>query len=74
MQKHYPAGRAPSFLSAGLPRDRRGRIAQKMERRALQGHIEDDEGNEDGGETPRIGGGFSDSAREREREFLESLR
>lgn len=74
MQKHYPAGRAPSFLSAGLPRDRRGRIAQKVERKAFHGVIEDDEIDGDGGETPRIGGGFNEVGRDRDREFLESLR
>ncbi|KAH9928056.1 HbrB-like-domain-containing protein [Amylocystis lapponica] len=64
---------APSFLSAGLPRDRRGRIAQKHERGGSKGIAEEPEG--EGEETPRLGGavvGFAE--REREKEFLESLR
>ncbi|KAI0958325.1 hypothetical protein AcV7_004176 [Taiwanofungus camphoratus] len=80
---------APSFLSAGAPRDRRGRIAQKHDlygRRSSSGirdriMVTDDEDGEgqdveeglDGGETPRMGVGFADP-RERDKEFLESLR
>ncbi len=76
-RRHYFAGTgAPSFLSAGLPRDRRGRIAQKSER---QPYIVEEEYDEWklGEETPRIGSGRSterNAAREREREFLDSLR
>ncbi|KAF7375994.1 hypothetical protein MSAN_00014000 [Mycena sanguinolenta] len=61
--------RAPSFLSGGLPRDRRGRVAQKSLDR-----VKIKEGEDDlfGDETPRVGQGLTD--REREREFLEALR
>lgn len=67
--KRYSSG-APSFLSAGRPRDRRGRIAQKGVKRDL--HEEDEEG--EGFETPKLGGAFVDALRERDRELLESLR
>nr|GAT57711.1 predicted protein [Mycena chlorophos] len=62
--------RAPSFLSGGLPRDRRGRVAKKQ----LAGLKITEDGDEDvfGDETPRMGQGLAD--REREREFLEALR
>ncbi|KAI0790700.1 HbrB-like-domain-containing protein [Abortiporus biennis] len=71
--KRYSTRGAPSFLSAGLPRDRRGRIAMKPEKRRHELHEEDEDG--EGIETPRIGGSFAvDPVREREREFLESLR
>lgn len=76
--------RAPSFLSAGLPRDRRGRIAHK---RNLGGGLsisgggdggDNGEGwDEDGEETPRNGfvaRSTLDMENEREREFLEGLR
>ncbi|KAK7057392.1 HbrB-like-domain-containing protein [Favolaschia claudopus] len=61
--------RAPSFLSGGLPRDRRGRVAQKN-----LGIKVPDEGEDDvfGDETPRVAQGLME--REREREFLEALR
>ncbi|KAI0063525.1 HbrB-domain-containing protein [Artomyces pyxidatus] len=69
-------GRAPhrqartlSFLSGNIPRDRRGRIAQRPGPLRMDLVVSDDE--QDGGETPRIG--FAPE-REREREFLESLR
>ncbi|KAH8107830.1 HbrB-domain-containing protein [Cristinia sonorae] len=64
---------APSFLSAGLPRDRRGRIAGKSDPRSMMAKVLDEE--EDGGETPRLGGQFvTEPVRDKEREFLESLR
>ncbi|KAJ7209561.1 HbrB-like-domain-containing protein [Mycena pura] len=63
--------RAPSFLSGGLPRDRRGRIAKKS---TLIGIKVSEDGDDDffGDETPRIAQGLTE--REREREFLEALR
>ncbi|KAF7321508.1 hypothetical protein MKEN_00671600 [Mycena kentingensis (nom. inval.)] len=62
--------RAPSFLSGGLPRDRRGRIGNKMN----LGIAIAEDGDEDvfGDETPRIGHSLAD--RERGREFLEALK
>lgn len=35
---------------------------------------EDGDAGDEGGETPRLGTQFGDTSREREREFLESLR
>ncbi|KAJ6607765.1 HbrB-like-domain-containing protein [Mycena sp. CBHHK59/15] len=68
--------RAPSFLSGGLPRDRRGRIAQKQLN--LVGIKVTEDGEEPdvfGDETPRVAQGLNMNAeREREREFLEALR
>jgi hypothetical protein len=64
--------RAPSFLSGGLPRDRRGRIAQKSLDRVGIKVIEEDDDDIFGDETPRIAQGLTE--REREREFLEALR
>ncbi|RDX47128.1 HbrB-domain-containing protein, partial [Lentinus brumalis] len=61
------ASGAPSFLSAGLPRDRRGRIAQKADLGTGAGR----EGETD---TPRGGVSFADPGRERDKELLESLR
>ena len=68
-------------MSAGLPRDRRGRIAEKPEKQSFLRHYGSGDTFVDGAgeETPRIGTGFStererDVAREKEREFLESLR
>lgn len=79
--KHYfGATGAPSFLSAGLPRDRRGRIARKPERTGGGGarydvvYAQDVIDGVNGEDTPRLGGGFGDPARDREREILESLR
>lgn len=72
--RHSDRG-APSFLSAGLPRDRRGRIAGKGDGRHTATFSLDSLDNDDGGETPRIGAQFAaDTMRDREREFLESLR
>lgn len=62
--------RTPSFLSGGLPRDRRGRIAQKQ-----SGKGPPQEEDKFGDETPRVGPSYvADVEREREREFLEALR
>ncbi|PBL02141.1 HbrB-domain-containing protein [Armillaria gallica] len=77
--------RAPSFLSGGLPRDRRGRIAQKQKGASLPNLVSNtisagDDGDSSGGETPRIGSGGTvveierEREREKEREFLEALR
>lgn len=76
--------RAPSFLSGGLPRDRRGRIAQKRNLGGIgygasgPGGEGGEEGDDAGGETPRNGfvESFSmlDLERERERIFLDGLR
>ncbi|KAL6308180.1 HbrB-like-domain-containing protein [Sparassis latifolia] len=59
---------APSFVADGLPRDRRGRIAQKYDYPA--------DVDEEGGETPRIGGvgGVAFTSPRREKEFFDSLR
>ena len=77
-RKPYFAGTgAPSFLSAGLPRDRRGRIAQKSERQPYAYTLDEYDESTLGEETPKVGSGYSTeryAAREREREFLESLR
>ncbi|KAF8629174.1 hypothetical protein AX17_005759 [Amanita inopinata Kibby_2008] len=62
--------RTPSFLSGGLPRDRRGRIAQKRKSTNLNIANLDDENFE---ETPRYNAVLY-LERERERELLESLR
>ncbi|KAJ7647492.1 HbrB-like-domain-containing protein [Roridomyces roridus] len=62
--------RAPSFLSGGLPRDRRGRIAQKSLNLAGIKIAEDENDDIFGDETPRVAQGL----REREREFLEALK
>lgn len=76
------AGRPPSFLSGGAPRDRRGRVAQKPKPHRRASATEDgglDDGEDDGGETPRngftaVGGPRLDFDRERDRDFLEALR
>lgn len=68
--------RTPSFLSGQVPRDRRGRIGQKpgwMRAEKILGRGDED-ADEDGGETPRNLGYFERSEREKEREFLDSLR
>jgi hypothetical protein len=76
----------PSFLSGGMPGDRRGRIAQKtLKGKAIlgvsgEGHEHDDEDSDgvlgDGGETPRmgLGSGAFHTKREHGKEFLEALR
>ncbi|RDB24719.1 Target of rapamycin complex 2 subunit bit61 [Hypsizygus marmoreus] len=75
-----PLSRAPSFLSGGLPRDRRGRIAHKTNGRGpphLVGlGVPGEEDDRVGDETPRNGqtSFVVDVEREREREFLEALR
>ena len=74
-----------TFLSSAQPRDRRGWIAQKYDRRrsgvrcATDASGEGDEGDGDfggGGETPRMAARFAHMThlRERDEEFLESLR
>ncbi|PFH51998.1 hypothetical protein AMATHDRAFT_2487 [Amanita thiersii Skay4041] len=63
--------RTPSFLSGGVPRDRRGRIAQKRKStRVALSNLEDESFDE----TPRSGSTFTilHMERERERELLES--
>ncbi|KAG5650194.1 hypothetical protein H0H81_000353 [Sphagnurus paluster] len=66
-----PLSRAPSFLSGGLPRDRRGRIEQK-----LPSHLGDEEKAVLGArDVSRDGRGQAVThEREREREFLEALK
>lgn len=67
--KHYfGATGAPSFLSAGVPRDRRGRIARKPDH-ALTIDLPPDE-DPHGEDTPRLGAAFTDQGRE----LLESLK
>lgn len=74
--KNSPAfqSRTPTFLSGGIPRDRRGRIAQK----GKIPQASHDQRNEDvfGEETPRKGpvSYIIEMEREREREMLEALR
>jgi len=68
--------RTPSFLSGQVPRDRRGRIGQKpgwMRAEKILGPGDDDPDDDNGEETPRNYGYF-EQGREKEREFLESLR
>lgn len=68
---------APGFHSGGLPRDRRGRIAQKQNLGSPGIAADDEEGWDEGGETPRngfVGTTTLDMEREKEREFLEGLR
>ncbi|KAH0589313.1 hypothetical protein H2248_005074 [Termitomyces sp. 'cryptogamus'] len=65
-----PVARAPSFLSGGLPRDRRGRIAQKQNGRPRPPNLVGFDDDVLCDETPR--GGLVE--RERDRELLESLR
>lgn len=73
-----PLSRAPSFLSGGLPRDRRGRIAHKQKGKGVNDLISDGLADGDdtfGDETPRNGPSqMLEVEREREREFLEALR
>lgn len=67
--------RTPTFLSGGIPRDRRGRVAQKGKIPQALNHIQT---NEDvfGEETPRNGpvSYVIEMEHEREREMLEALR
>lgn len=68
---------APSFFSAGMPRDRRGRIGGKetdWQMRWKNAKEDDDDDDDWGGETPRIGGTGGAAERERQKEFLDSLR
>jgi hypothetical protein len=73
-----PLTRAPSFLSGGLPRDRRGRIAHKQKGKGLAHLVGLGSGDDDqemlGDETPRNGSSTHIVDFEREREFLEALR
>lgn len=75
-----PLNRAPSFLSGGVPRDRRGRIAYKSHGKDLQpvaGSGDDRDEESEGGrgdETPRNAHYIAVVERERDREFLEALR
>ncbi|KAJ7599358.1 HbrB-like-domain-containing protein [Mycena floridula] len=68
--------RAPSFLSGAIPRDRRGRIAQKQQGKGAPTRLDltlpEEEDGMSGDETPRVG--VLDRERERERVMLESLR
>ncbi|KIY72901.1 HbrB-domain-containing protein [Cylindrobasidium torrendii FP15055 ss-10] len=75
------APRAPSFLSGGLPRDRRGRIAHKQKLPDRPPEPEQEELS--GGETPRLGSmpplnldrdAQRELERETQRDFLESLK
>ncbi|TDL26132.1 HbrB-domain-containing protein [Rickenella mellea] len=85
--KHFGAGSgsAPTFLTGGVPRDRRGRIATKPKKatrfRRLGGSLdigEEDAEDDDGGETPRNGfspaGSRGRKDADREQEFLDALR
>ncbi|KDR75396.1 hypothetical protein GALMADRAFT_249446 [Galerina marginata CBS 339.88] len=78
--KNYPGfqTRTPTFLSGGLPRDRRGRVAHKGKNPPELVGLQTPGVEEDlyGEETPRLGTASYavDIEREREREFLEALR
>lgn len=69
---------APSFLSAGQPRDRRGRIAQKHERRSSgarrESIDEEDEGSDGAGNPPRARFAVLDDEIRQQKDFLDSLR
>lgn len=75
--KNSPAfqARTPTFLSGGIPRDRRGRIAQKGKIPPALSHSQKSE-DLFGEETPRKGpvSYVIEMEREREREMLEALR
>ncbi|KAJ3574654.1 hypothetical protein NP233_g1620 [Leucocoprinus birnbaumii] len=66
--------RAPSFLSGGLPRDRRGRVAHKHRSKpsTLSLSLNNDD-NVSGDETPRIGQSY-DAEHRRRVELLDSLK
>lgn len=77
--------RAPSFLSGGLPRDRRGRIAQKNLSISLSNNLGELSNGESGDEAsvlppPNSNSGKNwtemaiDAEREKDREFLEALK
>ncbi|KAG7090820.1 hypothetical protein E1B28_009904 [Marasmius oreades] len=68
--------RAPSFLSGGVPRDRRGRIAVKSNAQDTLHSTTRDQGDPSGDETPRTiaAGNLLEMERERGREILDSLR
>ncbi|GJE96768.1 HbrB domain-containing protein [Phanerochaete sordida] len=66
---HLRATGAPSFLSAGVPRDRRGRIARKPERAPSPDVPPLPVDDEHGEDTPRLGAAFVEG-----RELLESLK
>lgn len=73
--KFKSSTRAPNFASGGLPRDRRGRVAHKS--KAIPDFIavrSDDDAL--GDDTPRLGSAsyILEIEREKEREFLETLR
>lgn len=62
-------------MSAGVPRDRRGWIAQTQNDRRNPWHAPHDEDEDNfGGETPKMGGTGGVGDRGREREFLDSLK
>lgn len=84
LERNMQRGSA-TFLSSAQPRDRRGWIAQKYDprrsgvRRATGASGEGEEGEDDAGggdETPRMAARFAHLThlRERDKEFLESLR
>lgn len=67
--------RAPSFLSGAIPRDRRGRIAQKQKTHLVGLPLPEDSDDSGDEMTPRHAGILLDYERERERAMLlESLR
>ena len=67
--------RTSTFLSGGIPRDRRGRVAQKGKIPQALSHIQRN-GDLSGGEIPRKGpvNYVIEMEHEREREMLEALR
>ncbi|KAJ3518142.1 hypothetical protein NLJ89_g65 [Agrocybe chaxingu] len=76
--KNSPAfqTRTPTFLSGGLPRDRRGRVAGKGKNIPELRGLAQGEEEQFGDDTPRLGPSsyIVEAEREREREFLEALR
>ncbi len=66
--------RAPSFLSGGLPRDRRGRVAHKHRSKpSALNLVLTDEDDAFGDETPRLGQSH-DAEHRRRLELLDSLK